>query len=152
MVDLTPLERRDIAVTRIRRARVALQDAVESIPAEIAFKGSEWCVADAMRHIGGKSGYLAWAQRLVAEGSLDLPSFPSWEEAWKRMINDTLKTMEDAANFAEGLSADDLQKVAHRGDERLTVADLLEGMANHYEEHVKQIRDEMQPRLGLGKA
>ncbi|MBI4300798.1 MAG: DinB family protein [Chloroflexi bacterium] len=149
MTEPTPVVRRDAAVSRIRATRAELQEALERMSAEDAFKGSEWSVADAMRHIGGRSGYITWAERLVKEGNLDFPSFPSWDEAWKRMINQTLEAFEDAAKFVESLSADDLLKAGKRRGEAVTVADLVEGIAAHYEEHVKQIRGEIKPRLGF---
>ena len=99
--------------------------------------------------VGGLS-YHDMIARAIKE---DRPRFPAWptpEESWAQMKAKMIKSMDDAISFVEGLSDEQLARVAICGNDEVPVIQFLEWAGPHYLEHGNQIKNEILPLARKG--
>lgn len=136
-------------VARLRDIREAYEKCVADIPAQVATRGTEWSVVDLLRHTTG--GYLRnLLARLLDEVDPDLGvgGFDA-DASWKRVTDSILSDIDEDIDSAVGLNIEQLGRSGRRGSQAIRVMDLLTQMADHYDEHLAQLRDEIRPREGL---
>ena len=136
-------------VTRLRNIRETYEQCVADVPTQVATSGTEWSVADLLRHTSG--GYLRnLLVRLLDEVDPDLGGGGFDANAnWKRITDSILLDIDGAIDSAADLSVEQLGRSGRRGSQTIRVVDLLTQMADHYDEHLAQLRDEIRPREGL---
>ena len=106
-------------------------------------------LSDLLRHTSG--GYLRnLLVRLLDEVDPDLGEGGFDADAnWKRITDSILLDIDGAIDSAVDLSVEQLGRSGRRGSQTIRVVDLLAQMADHYDEHLAQLRDEIRPREGL---
>jgi len=87
---------------------------------------------------------------LLEEDSPDLttPAF-DLSVAWQRTTERLMGQIAEALSMTKDLSLDQLQRSGTRSGDTVVVIGVLEGWAAHFEEHLKQLQDEIRPREGL---
>ena len=136
-------------VARLRNIRKAYEQCVADIPTQIATRGTEWSVVDLLRHTTG--GYLRnLLVRLLDEVDPDLGvgGFDA-DASWKSVTDSILRDIDEDIDSAVDLNIEQLARSGRRGSETIRVVDLLTQMADHYDEHLAQLRDDIRPREGL---
>ncbi len=113
----------------------------------MAYVGSEWSVADLLRHVSGEV-YRNHITRLTSEQRPELARFDR-QIAWPRLVDATLKNNDEALAIASSLTEDELGRQGTRGGQPYSTIDALENWAAHFEEHLAQLRDEILPREGV---
>ena len=68
---------------------------------------------------------------------------------WKRVTDSILRDINEDIDSAVDLNIEQLGRSGRRGSQTIRVVDLLTLMAEHYDEHLAQLRDEIRPREGL---
>ena len=139
--------RRQAIVERLNKARDTHQKCLSDVTAEAGNVGSEWSIADLLRHSSG-DGYRNMITRLLEEDKPTLASFDR-ERAWKQLTGSSLAKIDEALERATTLSPEQLAREGERGGKLYGVLDGLETWAAHFEEHLAQLRDEVRPREGL---
>jgi len=136
-------------VARLRNIRETYEQCVADVPTQLSTSGTEWSVADLLRHTSG--GYLRnLLVRLLDEVDPDLGGGGFDADAnWKRITDSILLDIDGAIDSAVDLSVEQLGRSGRRGSQTIRVVDLLTQMADHYDEHLAQLRDEIRPREGL---
>ena len=136
-------------VTRLRNIRETYEQCVANIPTQVATRGTEWSVVDLLRHTTG--GYLRdLLARLLDEVDPDLGEGGFDADAnWKRVTDSILRDIDEDIDSAVGLNIEQLGRSGRRGSQAIRVVDLLTQMADHYDEHLAQLRNEIRPREGL---
>ena len=136
-------------VARLRNIRKAYEQCVADISTQVATSGTEWSVVDLLRHTTG--GYLRnLLVRLLDEVEPDLSGSGFDPDAnWKRVTDSILRDIDGAIDSAVDLNVEQLGRSGRRGSQTIRVVDLLTQMADHYDEHLAQLRDEIRPREGL---
>ena len=142
--------RQEQVVARLMSVRVAHEKCLSDVGAEVGNRGSEWSIADLLRHANGE-GYPNRIKRLLEEDSPKLPGFDR-EGAWRQLVEATLARIDQALDWATTLTSDQLNRPGERGGEPITVIGVLEIHTAHFEEHLAQLRDEIRPREGLPAA
>ena len=61
------------------------------------------------------------------------------------------RDIDEDLDSAVNLNIEQLGRSGRRGSETIRVMDVLTRMANHYDDHLAQLRDEIRPREGLPK-
>ena len=136
-------------VGRLTAIRDAYQQCVADISAETANRGSEWSIADLLRHVTG-GYYQGMITRLLEEDSPQMGGGGFDAEAfWKRIADNTLTDIDRAIGIATELTTVQLGRSGERRGQSVTVLDTLAGWADHFDEHLAQLRDEIRPREGL---
>ena len=139
--------RRQAIIERLNKARDTHQKCLSDVTAEAGNVGSEWSIADLLRHSSG-DGYRNMITRLLEEDKPTLASFDR-ERAWKQLTGSSLAKIDEALERATTLSPEQLAREGERGGKPYGVLDGLETWAAHFEEHLAQLRDEVRPREGL---
>ena len=136
-------------VARLRNIRKTYEQCVADIPTQVATRGTEWSVVDLLRHTTG--GYLRnLLVRLLDEVDPDLGVGGFDADAnWNRVTDSILRDIDGAIDSAVDLNIEQLGRSGRRGSQTIRVVDLLTQMADHYDEHLTQLRDEIRPREGL---
>ena len=134
-------------VARLRTVREAHERYLSDVGAEVGNRGSEWSIADLLRHANGE-GYPNRIRRLLEEDSPKLPGFDR-EGAWRQLVEATLARIDQALKWATTLTPDQLIRSGERDGQPITVVGVLEIHTAHFEEHLAQLRDEIRPREGL---
>jgi len=147
MQDMSIKARRDQVVARLKSVREAYEKCLPDVSAEVGNRGSEWSIADLLRHANGE-GYPNRIRRLLEEDSPKLPGLDR-EGAWRQLVEGTLARIDQALNWATTLTSDQLNRPGERGGQPITVIGVLETHTAHLEEHLAQLRDEIRPREGL---
>ena len=145
-------EQRQQIVDRLGRIREGYQRCVDDVSAEASDIGTEWSISDLLKH-STDGYYRRMLTRLLEEdnpklvgGGYDL------EADWKNVVNGLLSDIDEAIGTASGLTAEQLGRSGQRGGQPIGALDVLTLMANHYDEHLAQLRDEIRPREGLPSA
>ena len=136
-------------VARLRNIRKVYEQCVADIPTPVATRGTEWSVVDLLRHTMG--GYQRDSlARLLDEVDPDLGvgGFDA-EASWKSVADSILREIDQELDSAVGLTIEQLGRSGRRGSETIRAVDLLTRMADHYDEHLAQLKDEIRPREGL---
>ncbi|MCZ6788650.1 MAG: hypothetical protein O7D33_01685 [Chloroflexi bacterium] len=139
--------RRQAIVERLKKARDTNQKCLEDVTAEAGNVGSEWSIADLLRHSNGDV-YRNLITRLLDEDKPKLPGFDR-ERSWQQLTNASLAKIDEALEMATTLSSELLAREGERGGKPYGVLDGLENWTTHFEEHLAQLRDEIRPREGL---
>ena len=140
--------RRQEILQRINGIRESYQTCVSDVTAEVANRGSEWSIADLLRHMMSGS-YGGMLTRLLEEDNPDFGNRFDPEVAWKRATDNMLKEIDGIISKANELTNEQLGREGQRSGETIGVLDVLTLMANHYDEHLSQLKDEVRPREGL---
>ena len=140
-------DRRQAIVDRLKSVRETYEKCVGDVTAEIGNNGSEWSLADLLRHVSSE-GNRDRITRLLEE---DHPQFPSFdrEDAWRLLIDVCLQRVNEALEMASTLTTEQLARQGTRGGQPQRVVDALETWTAHLEEHLAQLRTELRPREGL---
>ena len=147
MQDMSIVARLEQVVARLRAVREAHERCLSNVGAEVGNRGSEWSIADLLRHANGE-GYPNRIRRLLEEDSPKLPGFDR-EGAWRQLVEATLARIDQALKWATTLTPDQLNRSGERDGQPITVVGVLEIHTAHFEEHLAQLRDEIRPREGL---
>ena len=136
-------------VGRLTAIRDAYQRCVSDVSAETANRGSEWSIVDLLRHVTG--GYhQGMITRLLEEDSPQIGGGGFDPEAfWKRIADNILTDVDRAIGIATELTTEQLGRSGERRGQAVTVSDILTDWADHFDEHLAQLRDEIRPREGL---
>ena len=148
MQDKSIEARRDQVVASLKNVREEYEKCLRDASAEVGNRGSEWSIADLLRHTNGE-GYPNRIRRLLEEDNPKLPGFDQ-EGSWWELVEATLARIDQALDWATTLTFDHLKRPGERGGQAITVIGVLEANAAHFEEHLAQLRDEIRPREGLG--
>ena len=134
---------------RFESIRDSYRQSLGDVNAEVAFNGTEWSVVDLLRHVTAVY-YPNQVTSLLEEDSPDLttPAF-DLSVAWQRTTERIMEQINDGLSMANDLSLDQLQRSGTRSGDTIAVIGVLEGWAEHFEEHLKQLQDEIRPREGL---
>ena len=140
-------DRRQAIVARLKGVREMYEKCVGDVTADISNNGSEWSVADLLRHVSSE-GNRDRITRLLEE---DRPQFPGFdrEDAWRQLIDVCLQRVDEALEMASTLTTDQLTRQGTRAGQPHGVVDALEAWTAHFEEHLAQLRNELRPREGL---
>ncbi len=147
MQDMSVQALRNQVVARLKRVRQAHERFLSDVSAEVGNRGSEWSIADLLRHANGE-GYPNRIRRLLEEDNPKLPGFDR-EGAWRQLVEAILARIDQALNWATTLTPDQLDRPGERGGQPITVIGVLETHTAHFEEHLAQLQDEIRPREGL---
>ena len=71
------------------------------------------------------------------------------DASWKSVTDSILRDIDEDIDSAVNLNIEQLGRSGLRGSETIRVVDLLTRMANHYDDHLAQLRNEIRPREGL---
>jgi hypothetical protein len=148
MMDNSPEIRRQEITVRLRAAKDGYSKCVSDVNATVANNGTEWAIVDLLRHVTG-GGYGQMLRRLLEENGPDLGGAYDPEAAWKRATDTVLGEIDEAIKMTEDLTAEQLVRSGQRSGKPIVVVDVLSLIANHYEEHLVQLRNEIRPREGL---
>ena len=123
-------------------------DRCSDVKPDVAYRGSEWSISDLLRHTRGS--YRGMAARILDEEEPNLnPGGYDSDEAWSRERNSLLDEIESYIKMAKDLDGDQLSRTAIFSGSVITILDMLERVAGHYDEHLAQLRDEVRAREGL---
>ena len=148
MADNSLETRRQEVVERLTRIREEYGECISDVSTEVANRGSEWSIVDLLRHSTGS--YRDLLTRLLEEDDPNLGGDGYDADAsWKRVTDSILRDIDGAVNTASDLTAEQLGRSGQRGGKSIDILDVLILMANHYDEHLAQLRDEIRPREGL---
>jgi hypothetical protein len=117
--------RQDEVVARLKNVRDAYEKCLQDVGAQVGNRGSEWSIADLLRHASGE-GYPNRITQLLEE---DRPKLPGFDPTT--------------------LTPEQLNRRGERGGQPIAVIGVLETHTAHLEEHLAQLRDEIRPREGL---
>ena len=123
-------------------------DRCTDVKAAVAFNGSEWSIADLIGHSTGS--YSGMVMRILNEESPNLnPNGYDSEASWTRQRNALLEEIENYIKITKELTDDQVSRTAIFSGNTITTLDMLSRVANHYDEHLAQLRDEVRIREGL---
>ena len=144
-------EERQNLVGRLTAIRDSYERCFSDVSAETANRGSEWSIVDLLRHVTA-GYYQGMITRLLEEDNppiggngFDLEVF------WKRISDNTIRDIESAIAIAVELTTEQLGRSGERRGQSVTVLDTLANWADHFDEHLAQLRDEIRPREGLSQ-
>lgn len=140
-------QRRQEVIARLKAARDGFQKCIEDVTAEASSKGTEWSIADLLRHSTGV--YQPLITRLLEENSPDLSGRYDPEIGWSRAKESLMNDIDKNISAANDMPDDQLEKSGQRNGETIDVLNVLTLMANHYDEHLAQLRNEVRIREGL---
>ncbi len=134
---------------RLEGIRDSYLQNLSDISAEVGFNGTEWSVADLLRHTAAVY-YPNQVASLLEEDNPDLTT-PAFDLglAWERTTSRIMEQINDALALTNDLSVTQLQRSGINSGETVVVIGVLEGWAAHFEEHLNQLQNEVRPREGL---
>lgn len=146
--DTSEAERQNL-VGRLTAIRGDYQRCFSDVSAETANRGSEWSMVDLLRHVTG--GYhQGMITRLLEEDSPQIGGGGfNLEAFWKRIADNILTDIDRAIGTATELNIEQLGRSGERRGQAVIVLDILTDWADHFDEHLAQLRDEIRPREGL---
>ena len=142
-------QRRSDLIEQLTKTREKYNQCIADVPAHVANTGSEWSIADLLRHTTGGS-YRTMLSRLLSEDNPKMSAFDP-DGNWKRLVDSSLQDIDEVISKAKDLTAEDLGRSGWRADQTISVLDVLILMANHYDEHLRQLNEEVRPREGLSR-
>ena len=147
MVDVSLNVKRKEIIDRLISIR-SEYDRCTDVKSGIAYNGSEWSISDLLRHTRGS--YRGMAAKILDEEQPDLnPNGYDSDESWSRERNALLDEIESYIKMATDLTDDQLPRTGIFSGNTITILDMLERVAGHYDEHLLQLRDEVRVREGL---
>ena len=139
--------RREAVVTRLNAARESYQRCFSDVKVEAAFVGSEWSIADLLRHVNGGL-FRTMIMRLLDEDSPQLGRFDR-QVVWDQLMETSLGNIDEALKIATDITPEQMIRTGERNGQPYSSLDAIEAWATHLEDHVAQLRDEIRPREGL---
>ena len=139
--------RRSKLIMDLQTVRQGYQNCLADVSAEQAHRGSEWSIADLIRHNSGVL-FQGNINRVLDEDNPQLGRL-TLEMIWNKAAGNCIEEIEGISNLAAKLTGDQLLRKAQRGDQSVTAIDLLESWAKHLSDHLVQLKDEIRPREGL---
>ena len=138
-------------VGRLTAIRNEYQRCVADVSAETANRGSEWSIVDLLRHT--TSGYhQGMITRLLEEDSPQIGGGGfNLETFWRRIADNILTDIDRAIGTATELTTEQRGRSGERRGQAVSVLDILGNWADHFDEHLAQLRDEIRPREGLSQ-
>ena len=140
-------QRKQEVTARLKAARDGFQQCLEDVTAEASNKGTEWSIADLLRHSTGV--YQPMITRLIEENNPDLSGRYDPEAGWARAKESLMNDIDKNISAANDMSDEQLGRSGQRNGESIDVLNILTLMANHYDEHLAQLRNEVRIREGL---
>jgi len=144
-----PIEgRREALIAQLNDIREAYQICLNDINSTLANNGTEWSIADLLRHVISDTTYKNMTHRLLDE---DSPNFErsNPDAVLENLINQSLGKIDEALAVANKVTLQQLTKSGTRRSQPYAVIDSLESWANHFKEHLTQLRNEVRPREDL---
>ena len=138
---------REQITDRLRNIRKSYGECVSDVTTDVANRGSEWSIVDLLRHVTGS--YRDMLTRLLEEDNPDLGGAYDPEAAWKRVIDTVMRDIEGTISTASDLTIEQLGRTGQRSGESIEVLDVLALMADHYDSHLLQLKNEIRPREDL---
>ena len=142
------LERRAAALVTLRQAREELLAELENVTPALAFRSDKWSIMHVLWHLGARGSHIQPAKDIVDHGAKEVPTIPKREERIAEGIRLTLGEIDDAIAFTERCSVEQLAMHAKRVNRSVYVIGIIEGTAEHFVDHLGQIR-ELKRELGL---
>lgn len=140
--------RRGKVVGRIRQVRKSYDVCVKDVLPDVANRGSEWSIADLLRHAGGSQYYKKLTARLINEDNPQIGGYDA-DAVLKLQIDRNFESIDEALGVAESVTKEQLTRAGTLRGKEFAVIDSLELWVDHLEEHLVQLRDEVRPREGL---
>ena len=123
-------------------------DRCTDVKAAVAFNGSEWSIADLIGHSTGS--YSGMVMRILNEEAPNLnPNGYDPEASWTRQRNALLEEIDSYIKITTELTDEQISRTAIFSGNTITTLDMLSRVANQYDEHLAQLRDEVRIREGL---
>jgi hypothetical protein len=138
-------DRKAAALASLRQGRQLVVEVLDDTQLDEIYLASQWGVADAVNHMLGGLSYRDMIERTIREERPRYPAWPTSEESWGKMKADMLRSMDEAIAFVEGLTEEQLARVAICGSDEVPVIQFVEWAAGHYLEHGNQIKNEILP-------
>ena len=135
-------------VDRLRNVRNGYEKCLSDVSPEAANKGSEWSIADLLRHVSEDDYYETMTNRILSENA---PHFEGYDlgEQLRQVIERTLTSIDDALRVATHTTGEQLTRTGTRGDRTYTAIDTLGSWTAHFEEYLSQLQNKIRPREGL---
>jgi hypothetical protein len=140
-------KQRQRLIVRLTELRERYTQCVADVPVEVATRGSEWSIVDLLRHTTG-GGYRTMLTRLLKEDNPKMSGFDA-DANWRRVVDSILTDIDEVIKVASDLTVEELGRSGQRGDQAIGVIEVLTLTANHYDEHLRQLIEEVRPREGL---
>ena len=140
-------KQRQRLIVRLTELRERYTQCVADVPVEVATRGSEWSIVDLLRHTTG-GGYRTMLTRLLKEDNPQMSGFDA-DANWRMVVDSILTDIDEVIKVASDLTVEELGRSGQRGDQAIAVLDVLTLMVNHYDEHLRQLIEEVRPREGL---
>ena len=139
--------RREQVTDRLRDIRKSYGECVSDVTADVANRGPEWSIVDLLRHVTGS--YRGMLTRLLEEDNPDLGGAYDPDAAWKRVTDTVMRDIEEAISTASDITVEQLGRSGQRAGKSIGVLDVLALIADHYDEHLVQLKNEIRPREDL---
>ena len=147
MDNSTVKSRREAVVTRLNAARESYERCFDGVAAEAASHGSEWSIADLLRHVNGGL-FRTMIMRLLDEDSPQLGTFDR-QAVWEQLIKTSLGNIDEALKIATTITPEQMIRTGERNGQPYSSLDAIEAWATHLEAHLAQLQNEIRPREGL---
>ena len=149
MVDQAREEQKQNVIRRLGRIREEYHRCLADVSADAGTNGTEWSITDLLRHTSA-GYYRRMLTSILEEDNPDIAGEGYDPEAeWKRIVDRILSEIDGAIVTASGLDANQLARSGKRSGKTIEVLDVLTFTADHFDEHLVQLRDEIRPREGL---
>ncbi len=134
---------------RLDAAYKRLAAALESLPAEQAFKGSEWSAVDCLNHLSPREGgYSRYLESLLDQEHPAARVGSPVERRWANMKTGLATEHQRCrAALARVTPQHWDRQVAQQDGSTKPLSTYIETMVNHFEEHGGQIMDQIIPRV-----
>ncbi|MSQ33581.1 MAG: DinB family protein [Dehalococcoidia bacterium] len=134
---------------RLDAAYKRLAAALDSLPAEQAFKGSEWSVVDCLNHLSPREGgYSRYMESLLDQEHPAARAFSPPERRWANMKTGLAAEHQRCrAALARVTPKHFTTQVDQPDGSKRPLSTYIETMVNHFEEHGGQIMDQIIPRV-----
>ena len=148
MDDILVQDRRDTLVSRLKNVRKTYENCLVGVVPDVANRGSEWSIADLLRHVNVDGLYQNMTMRALKEES---PVFESYDAAARlqQLFERTIANIDEALRVATTATVGELARTGTRQGRTYAVIDSLELWVAHFEEHLSQLQNEIRPREGL---
>jgi uncharacterized damage-inducible protein DinB len=133
---------------RLDAAHKRLAEALAALPAEQAYKGSEWSVADCLNHLAPREGgYSRYVESLLGQEKPAARAF-SQERRWTH-AKEFLTAEYERCRAALGRVTPERWStpVAQPDGSTKPLSNYVQTMVSHFEEHTSQIIDQIIPRV-----
>lgn len=133
---------------RLDAAHSRLAAALATLPAELAYKGSEWSVADCLNHLSPREGgYSRYLETLLDQPQPAARAF-SQERRWSH-VKEWLAAEHQRCRQALARVTPERYStpVAQPDGSTRPLSQYVNTMVSHFEEHTSQVLDQILPRV-----